>query len=336
MKKKPNNTSLKTNPNQNKTKTNSKIQQQQSSLSSSTKTSNTSKPTKILSSNNNKNNNNQQRKQPPTSTRTNPHPNHNSAFQPAYYPFGLNQRQNFLISLGMQPFQNPHLIPTQTTSNDIIRRNRSQNRPSPQSSSLSSLNPQQNPQAYLANFFAGFGIDFPCDIPPQRPSNVNRPQQQQQDLLQNVHRHNFDEHNVYDNSFSSYGVNLDDTFRNNFSSNFRSNLERELFDRLMAVIQGNIYEGNVSKHPPTKKSVIDKLKKFELSEQYCKKNDKGEIELPNCCICILDIQMKEKTVLIPCGHLLHWKCGFMWLKRNNRCPVCRFELPGDTYNRDHY
>ena len=27
---------------------------------------------------------------------------------------------------------------------------------------------------------------------------------------------------------------------------------------------------------------------------------------------------------------------FMWLKRNNRCPVCRFELPGDTYNRDHY
>ena len=327
MKRKPN-TSLNANLNHDKTKLNSKIQP------STTKTPTTSKPTKVLSSTN-KNINTQQRKQQPASTRTNPHPTQNSAFHPAHYPFGLNQRQNFLISLGMQPFQNPHLIPTQTTSNDVIRRNRSQNRPSPQSSQTSSLNPQQNPQAYLANFFAGFGIDFPCDIPPQRPSRESQPHQQQ-NLLQSVHRHNFDEHNVYDNSFSTYGVNLDDTFRSNFSSNFRSNLERELFDRLMAVIQGNIYEVNVSKHPPTKKSVIDKLKKFELSEQYCKKDDKGEIELPNCCICILDIQLKEKTVLIPCGHLLHWKCGFMWLKRNNRCPVCRFELPGDKYNKDHY
>ena len=49
--------------------------------------------------------------------------------------------------------------------------------------------------------------------------------------------------------------------------------------------------------------------------------------------CIInDIKKGEKTVMIPCGHLLHWKCGLLWLRKNNTCPVCRFELPGEKYH----
>ena len=69
-----------------------------------------------------------------------------------------------------------------------------------------------------------------------------------------------------------------------------------------------------------------------MIEKYCKKDEKGNLEYPNCCICINDIKKGEKTVMIPCGHLLHWKCGLLWLRKNNTCPVCRFELPGEKYH----
>ena len=141
----------------------------------------------------------------------------------------------------------------------------------------------------------------------------------------NVQRHFFGQE-IYDNSFENYGSLYDDRFINNYSSNFRSNLEKDIFNFLMNIIQGNRFESVGKKHPPTKESVLQNLKKFDLSEIYCKKTEKG-FEYPNCCICINDIVLKQKAVLLPCGHLLHWKCGEMWLKKNNTCPLCRFELP---------
>ena len=63
-----------------------------------------------------------------------------------------------------------------------------------------------------------------------------------------------------------------------------------------------------------------------MNDKYCKMDSNGKLELPNCCICISDIQKKENTVLLPCGHMFHWKCCHKWLKNNNTCPVCRFKL----------
>ena len=39
-----------------------------------------------------------------------------------------------------------------------------------------------------------------------------------------------------------------------------------------------------------------------------------------------EIQKGENTVLLPCGHMFHWKCCLTWLKKNNTCPMCRFEI----------
>lgn len=159
------------------------------------------------------------------------------------------------------------------------------------------------------------------DINSNKIKNVN------QIISHNVHRHNFGQE-VYDHSFENFGCLYDETFKNNYSSNFRSNLENDVFNFLMNIIQGNRFESVEKKHPPTKESVLNNLKKFELTEVYCKKNENG-YEYPNCCICINDIALKQKAVLLPCGHILHWKCGQIWLKKNNTCPLCRFELPGE-------
>ena len=222
------------------------------------------------------------------------------------------------------------------------------------------INPQRNPLEYLQNFFGGFGVEFPVqdiinnnnniqneynnsnnNLPQTRKrtktlnhnniqpkTNSNKNKNVNQIIENNVHRHNFGSE-VYDTSFENYGSSFDERFQNNYSSNFRSNLENDVFKFLMDIIQGHRFESVEKKHPPTKQSVLNNLKKFDLNETYCKKNEKGGIEFPNCCICISDIVFKQKAVLLPCGHILHWKCGELWLKKNNTCPLCRFELPGE-------
>jgi E3 ubiquitin-protein ligase RNF115/126 len=80
-----------------------------------------------------------------------------------------------------------------------------------------------------------------------------------------------------------------------------------------------------NKRPPTSKKIIERLKKFNMTDKYCKNNN-GKLEFPNCAICISDIVKNEETILLPCGHMYHSKCIVEWLNQNNKCPVCRFEL----------
>ena len=157
--------------------------------------------------------------------------------------------------------------------------------------------------------------------------NSNKIKSVNQIINHNVHRHSFGQE-VYDNSFENYGCLYDDTFKNNYASNFKTNLENDIFNILVNIIQGNRFESVEKKHHPTKENVLTNLKQFELNEVFCKKNENG-YECPNCCICINNIMLKQKTLMLPCGHMLHCKCGQLWIKKNNTCPLCRFELPGE-------
>ena len=132
--------------------------------------------------------------------------------------------------------------------------------------------------------------------------------------------------NIFDPIFLAFGAMFDNSFRNNFSSNFRSNFRGNFLSEIIRIIERNQEEAARKAHPPTSESALKKLKRFYLNEKYCKKDKKGKLELPSCCICLNDIELKEETVLLPCGHMFHWNCCLSWLKQNNTCPMCRFVL----------
>ena len=117
--------------------------------------------------------------------------------------------------------------------------------------------------------------------------------------------------------FSPSGI-MNESFRQNYSSNF-GNLGHLV--RLLELSQRE--RGN--SHPPASQNALNKLKRFPLAERFCKKKN-GKIDLPNCCICQNEIELGNETVLLPCGHMYHWECCLNWLKTNNTCPICRFEI----------
>ena len=140
-----------------------------------------------------------------------------------------------------------------------------------------------------------------------------------------VQRQNVNQ-SVFDPLFLTFGVVFDNNFRDNFSSNFRSNFRGDFLREIIRILERNQEEAARRRHPPTSEAALKKLKRFPLTDKYCKKDKKGNIELPNCCICISDIEKNEETVLLPCGHMFHWNCCLNWLKGNNTCPMCRFEI----------
>ena len=132
--------------------------------------------------------------------------------------------------------------------------------------------------------------------------------------------------NIFDPGFLLFGGMFNNNFRDNYSSNFRSNFRGDFLSTIIRIIEMNQEEAARRAHPPTSESALKKLKRFPLTDKYCKKNKNGKIELPSCCICLSDIEKNEETVLLPCGHMFHWNCCLNWLKGNNTCPMCRFVI----------
>ena len=142
-----------------------------------------------------------------------------------------------------------------------------------------------------------------------------------------INRHNINE-DIFDSGFQNFGSSFNNFFQDNFSSNFRSNFSSSdsFFDIFNTIRSSNV---NPKTNKATSKESLKSLKIFKMNDKYCKKNDKDQIEFPNCCICLSDISKGEETVLLPCGHMFHCSCTMPWLKKNNTCPVCRFELPAE-------
>ena len=168
--------------------------------------------------------------------------------------------------------------------------------------------------------------------------NIIRPNTNNQNrnriIIANVHRGNPFRimiqrqkvpHHVFDPRFTNFGAEFNGVFQDNFSSNFRSNFRGNFANELLRILHINIAEARRRKRHPISKENLDKLKRFEMNEKYCKvENDKSEV--PNCCICLDEISLGSKTVLLPCGHLFHDDCIVTWFKNNNTCPICRFEI----------
>jgi hypothetical protein len=167
---------------------------------------------------------------------------------------------------------------------------------------------------FFDNFFSNFGVSFPFSESP---------------FMGRINRHSID-NEIFDPNFELFGSTFNNFFIDNFSSNFRSNYRsRESFFDILNSLRSS-RRPEETKNSSTSKEALNALKKFKMNRKYCKKNDKGDLEYPNCSICLSDISSGEETLLIPCGHLFHSGCSIPWLKKNNTCPICRFELPAEN------
>ena len=78
-------------------------------------------------------------------------------------------------------------------------------------------------------------------------------------------------------------------------------------------------------NPPASKDAVDKLEKFNLTEEKIK-----SFGVENtCAVCKDEFVAGQLCLLMPCKHHFHQECLIPWLKERNSCPVCRLELPTD-------
>jgi hypothetical protein len=133
--------------------------------------------------------------------------------------------------------------------------------------------------------------------------------------------------NIVGNLFSDFFlIPNNEFFEDNFASNFTSNFDDPM---TRIVFLQSMQQNQPSGTPPASKEALKKLKKFAMTEEFCNKDEKGNIEYPSCSVCLVEIGKGEETLLIPCGHMFHSPCINKWLEMHNNCPVCRYELPTD-------
>ena len=140
-----------------------------------------------------------------------------------------------------------------------------------------------------------------------------------------VHRHKFDVSDIVDDGILTTVTK--DFFIDNYSSNFVSNFDNPLGRMVFIQMQIN-NNSKIKSFPPLTNKEIRQVQKFEMSINYCKinQNDKNDYELPNCIFCLKDILLETNCFLLRCGHLLHDKCFYDWVKEHKICPVCKFSI----------
>ena len=131
---------------------------------------------------------------------------------------------------------------------------------------------------------------------------------------------------VFDPIFNSFGAIFNENFVNNFLQNFSSTGGAHYYENMQTIVNDNQQFSKKHKVNGIKDSILSKLKQFKMNKKYMKKGKDGKLELPSCCICLSEIEKGKETMLLPCGHMFHYKCCLNWLKNNNTCPMCRFEI----------
>ena len=124
-----------------------------------------------------------------------------------------------------------------------------------------------------------------------------------------------------------------------FSRGMRPRTTSNLLDMIIEYLAGQNEEDNLEDiinqimmndtnkygNPPASKDAVDKLEKFNLTEEKIK-----SFGVENtCAVCKDEFVVGQLCLLMPCKHHFHQECLIPWLKERNSCPVCRLELPTD-------
>lgn len=57
-------------------------------------------------------------------------------------------------------------------------------------------------------------------------------------------------------------------------------------------------------------------------------DDQAAEEGVSCAVCLVDLEVGQSVVQLPCNHLYHPECIKKWLQQSDVCPTCRFNLHG--------
>ena len=57
-------------------------------------------------------------------------------------------------------------------------------------------------------------------------------------------------------------------------------------------------------------------------------------ENSECIVCLENFDAGDKITTLPCVHIFHTECIESWLKTNNHCPMCQFEITLNSIMRE--
>ncbi|CAI9784964.1 unnamed protein product [Fraxinus pennsylvanica] len=77
---------------------------------------------------------------------------------------------------------------------------------------------------------------------------------------------------------------------------------------------------------PAAKSVVENLPSVVLSKEVTGASNNVVV----CVACKDEVAIGKKVTRMPCSHLYHGDCIFLWLRIRNTCPICRYELHTDN------
>lgn len=78
---------------------------------------------------------------------------------------------------------------------------------------------------------------------------------------------------------------------------------------------------------PTDAAIVSELPETKIDDINKLDNDKK-----NCVICMEDFKNGDVSTNLPCLHMFHTNCIQSWLKTQNTCPICKFQLTQENIN----
>ena len=145
-----------------------------------------------------------------------------------------------------------------------------------------------------------------------------------------------DPNNIRNNKYININQNRNNNINNIRSlSNMNNRRNNIRSNNIYNNINNNRYNNNVHENL--------NIKRFNSQRKH-KINDFTQITIENinkleegnryCSICLEDFKIREKVAVLPCIHFFHNNCIKNWIKKQNTCPICKFELTKENlYNK---
>ena len=138
----------------------------------------------------------------------------------------------------------------------------------------------------------------------------------------------------YNFNFRNRRRNLRSIFDNNHANNsrhsapiFDDSSDDENFDDFGdgdIIFDENDSDSDFMFHKGLNKEILDNMEISKIKDVEKLDNDKKK-----CTICLEEYVNGDDSIALPCIHIFHADCIKTWLKNQNTCPICKFEIKYD-------